>query len=456
MSKARILIVEDERIVAADIQRSLENIGYSVVATVSMADEAVSVAGDQLPDLVLMDIVLEGEKSGIQAADEIRRRFGIPVVYLTAYADEDVLERAKKSEPYGYIVKPFEHRELHSTIEMALQRYSAEKALRESEEKYRNLVERSLQGLMILQGRKPRIVFANPMLSQITGYRIEELYALTAEKTSRLLHPQDREQVEKIYQERLDGRDSEQPIEAQIIRKDGQIRWVQIFASRIGHNGRHALQVSCIDITERKKAEEDLRQSYEKLSRLTEEIVEVLASAVEMRDPYTAGHQRRVAVLACAIAERMRVSRERIQGLRMAALIHDIGKIYVPAEILSRPGGLSDIEFSLIKNHSQAGYDLLRSIEFPWPVAEIVLQHHERLNGSGFPQGLKGEKILLEARILAVADVVEAMSSHRPYRPAHDVQDTLDELKRKRGTEFDSQVVDCCLALYQEEGFSLT
>jgi PAS domain S-box-containing protein/putative nucleotidyltransferase with HDIG domain len=580
MTKARILIVEDERIVAADIQRSLEGIGYSVVDAVATGTDAVTSARDHRPDLILMDVVLEGEKSGIQAADEIRQRFRIPVIYLTAYADENILHKAKETEPYGYILKPFDNRELHGTIEMALQRHSAEKALRESEEKYRHLVEQSLQGLMILQGQKPRIVFANSTLCAMTGYGIEELYSLTAQQTAELMHSEDCERIQSIYRQRLNGQASGQPSEARIIRKDGEVRWLQIFASCIGHNGEQALQVSCIDVTDRKQAEEalkeserryrvlfetspdgivtsdlqgrileanqafqgmldyrldelqsmtyrqitpanggheetkhikanwkkgsgtfekeylrkdgavfpvalsgwvikdekgrpkklgmfvrditqrkqaekDLRQSYEKLSRLIEEIVETLASAVEMRDPYTAGHQRRVAVLACTIAERLKIPRNKIQGLRMAALIHDIGKIYVPAEILNRPGVLNDNEFNLIKSHSQAGYDLLKSIEFPWPVVEIVLQHHERLNGSGFPQGLKGEQILLEARILAVADVVEAMSSHRPYRPAHRIQKTLEELRARRGTLYDPQVVDACLALYEEEGFAL-
>jgi putative nucleotidyltransferase with HDIG domain len=175
---------------------------------------------------------------------------------------------------------------------------------------------------------------------------------------------------------------------------------------------------------------------------------------VEIRDPYTADHQRRVTVLACAIAEEMRLPKDRIDGLRMAALIHDIGKIYVPTEILNRSGKLNSTELSLIQMHPKAGHDVLKMIEFPWPVAKIVLQHHERLNGSGFPQGLTQDDILLEAKILGVADVVEAMSSHRPYRPAHALKDAFDEIMMKKNILYDDEVVDACLVLFSGKGFN--
>jgi len=172
-----------------------------------------------------------------------------------------------------------------------------------------------------------------------------------------------------------------------------------------------------------------------------------------MRDPYTAGHQRRVAELASAIAKEMRLPKEKIEGIHMAGLIHDIGKIAVPAEILSKPSKLSKMEMDLIKAHSQVGYELLKEIDFPWPVANIVLQHHERLDGVGYPQGLKGDEILLEARILAVADVVEAMASHRPYRPALGLDAALDEIKQGKGKLYEPAAVDACLVLF-EKGFT--
>jgi putative nucleotidyltransferase with HDIG domain len=208
------------------------------------------------------------------------------------------------------------------------------------------------------------------------------------------------------------------------------------------------------DIRERKRAEEELRQSHAQLQRTLEGTINVLVSAIEMRDPYTAGHQRRVTQLACAIAEEMGLPKERIEGLRMAGLIHDLGKINVPAEILSKPGPLNDLEYGIVKVHAQVGYDVLKGIEFPWPVAEIVLQHHERLNGSGYPQGLSDDDIILEARILGVADVVEAMSSHRPYRPPRGLDKALEEISQNRGVLYDPEVVDACLRLFTEKGFT--
>jgi putative two-component system response regulator len=209
------------------------------------------------------------------------------------------------------------------------------------------------------------------------------------------------------------------------------------------------------EIAERKRAEEELLQSYVKLQRTLEGTVNTLVLAVEMRDPYTAGHQRGVAQLACAIAKEMGLSENQIEGIRMAALIHDIGKISIPAEVLNKPGPLSELEYGLIKAHPQIGHDILKAVDFPWPVADIVLEHHERMDGSGYPQGLSGEEIILEARILGVADVVEAMVSHRPYRPAHEIDEALEEISQNRGVIYDPEVVDACLRLFSEKGFEL-
>jgi len=203
----------------------------------------------------------------------------------------------------------------------------------------------------------------------------------------------------------------------------------------------------------REAASDELEQSYVKLRKTLEETVNALASATEKRDPYTAGHQRRVTQLACAIAQEMDLPEEQVEGIRIAGLLHDIGKISVPAEILSKPGKLSDSEFSIIKLHSEIGYDILKTINFPWPVAQITLQHHERINGSGYPRGLSGDEILIEARIIAVADVAEAMSSHRPYRPARTMKDTIAEIQKNRGVLYDSQAADVCLRLFTQKKF---
>ncbi|MCU0560522.1 MAG: HD domain-containing protein [Desulfobacterales bacterium] len=207
------------------------------------------------------------------------------------------------------------------------------------------------------------------------------------------------------------------------------------------------------EVERREHAQQELLQSLEQLKKVIGGTVLAIAKTVEKRDPYTSGHQRRVAELARAIGREMGLSPERLEGLAIASAIHDIGKISLPAEILAKPAQLNALEMSMVRGHSQAGFDILQSVEFPWPVARIVLQHHERLNGSGYPQGLSGKGILQEARIVGVADVVETMSSHRPYRPSMGLDKALDEISEKRGVLYDPEAVDACVALIHQHRF---
>jgi len=186
------------------------------------------------------------------------------------------------------------------------------------------------------------------------------------------------------------------------------------------------------------------------LRKTVDGTIRIVAATVEARDPYTAGHQTRVADLAAAIGKEMHLPKKQVEGIKMAGIVHDLGKIQIPAEILSKPGKLSDLEFNLIKTHPQVGFDLLNDIEFPWPIAQMIHQHHEKIDGCGYPQGLKGDEIMLEARILTVADIVEAMSSHRPYRPALGIEQALAQIKQDKGTLLDPGVVDACLKIFKE------
>ncbi len=197
----------------------------------------------------------------------------------------------------------------------------------------------------------------------------------------------------------------------------------------------------------RKRNQEDLRASLE-------QTIQVIAETVDQRDPYTSGHGRRVADLCTQVARKLGLDEERVHGLHLAATIHDLGKIGIPAEILSKPGRLTPNQYALIREHAQLGYDILRNVRFPWPIADMVLQHHERMDGSGYPQHLVGDAMLLESRILAVADVAEAMATHRPYRPARGIDIALDEILKGRGTLYDSAVVDACLRVFQEDGYT--
>jgi len=230
-----------------------------------------------------------------------------------------------------------------------------------------------------------------------------------------------------------------------------KVRGVPIFEDNIYSGAVLLLN----DNTESILAEEKLRESFKMLQKATEDIVQAMSYTSEIRDPYTAGHQKKVCELAIAIGEEMNISEEQLQGVKFAAMIHDIGKISVPSDILSKPGRISNTEFEVIKGHSQTGYELLDKINFPWPISQIVHQHHEHLDGTGYPSGFKGNDILLEARIISVADTVEAMTSHRPYRPALGIEKAMDEIKSKKGIFYDPEVVEACIKIFNN-GFAFT
>jgi HD-GYP domain-containing protein (c-di-GMP phosphodiesterase class II) len=240
-----------------------------------------------------------------------------------------------------------------------------------------------------------------------------------------------------------------------VVKEDDTVIWTNVSAVPVTFPDWKVVIVTS-DITERRQAQEKLKETLGKLQLSLRGIIQVTSRIVETRDSYTAGHQRRVTALSRAIALEMGLTEDRVEGLCLAGDIHDLGKISVPAEILSKPTRLTEFEFRLIQNHPRVAYDILKEINFPWPIAEIILQHHERMDGSGYPQGLRGTDILPEARILAVADVVEAIASHRPYRPALGVEAGLEELEQKKGILYDPHVVKACLTLFREKGFAFS
>jgi PAS domain S-box-containing protein len=330
-------------------------------------------------------------------------------------------------------------------------RKKAEDALREREEKYRTILE-SMEDGYFEQDLAGSFIFVNDSMSRIYGYSKEELIGLNykqytdLESGRKCFHA-----YENIYKTGKPGK----VVDFDITRKDGTRRHVESSVSLIKDPDGNSIAFRGIvrDVTERKQGEEALSRSFARLRDALAATVGATAMIVETRDPYTAGHQRRVADLGRAIAVEMQLTDEQIEGIHMAGMVHDLGKISVPSEILSKPTMLTDLESRLIKTHSQAGYDILKDIEFPWPIARIVLEHHERMDGSGYPNGLKGAQLLPESRILSVADVVEAMASHRPYRPGLGIEAALDEIEANRGILYDPLVVDACLKLFREKGY---
>jgi len=334
------------------------------------------------------------------------------------------------------------------------ERKRAEEELLASEEKYRNILENIEDGYFEVD-LAGNFTFFNPSLCRILGYPGEEMPGMNNRV---FMDAENAKKVFRAFNEVYMTGIPKKGFEWETIRKDGARAYVEVSVSLIVRPGENPTGFRGIirDVTERKRTEEKLQRTLESLRKAFGATIQAMVSAVESRDPYTSGHQIRSANLARTIATEMGLSHEKIEGIRIAGSIHDIGKLSIPAEILSKPTKLSEIEFSLIKEHARLGYEMLKNVESPWPLAEIVYQHHERMDGSGYPRHLKGEEICMEARILTVADVVEAMASHRPYRPGLGIEAALNEIEKNKGIFYDGAVADVCLRLFREKGYHLT
>lgn len=574
----RVLIVEDSEPDMLLILRELRRGGYDPiferVETKKGMREALQ---NKVWDIILADHRLP-QFNSLEALQLVKEQgLDLPFIIVSGTIGEELAVTAMKEGAHDYVLKnnlarlvPVVGRELRE-VEERRKRKQAEEALRESEEKYRQVVENANEAIFVAQDRV--IKFCNPKTVEIFGHSKEDLSSVPFVE---YIHPEDRGLVMKRHLKRLKGDDLPPVYPFRIIDEGGKIKWVEINAVVISWEGRpatlnflyditgrrmteeninrakeewertfdsipdlivivdHEFRISRVnramadrlglhprdmigapcyklihglqehpsycphgqvlvdgkevfvefcepklgghflltvsplygaegkprgvihvfrDITDRKQAEEKVIEEGKKLQKAIEGIIQVMASTVEAKDSYTAGHQRRVADLARAIAKEMDLSEIKLEGIFMAGMIHDLGKISIPAEILSKPNLLTELEFGLIKIHPQAGYDILKDIDFPWPIARIILQHHERTDGSGYPQGLSGEDILDEAKILAVADVVEAIASHRPYRPAQGIDEALDEISKNKGTLYDPEAVEACLKLFREKEF---
>jgi PAS domain S-box-containing protein/putative nucleotidyltransferase with HDIG domain len=321
--------------------------------------------------------------------------------------------------------------------------------LRRREEQLRRLIDHA-RDIVFQLSIKGVIEYISPNVKEIYGYQPEELLGQFFEKTTPL---SELPKAIKALKRAISG-ENVLNLEIAQINAKGEIVLVEISGAPIINEGKvTGLQGMMRDVTGRKRAEEAARDGTQRLIKAMEDTLQAMAMIVEMRDPYTAGHQRRVAQLASTIAAEMCLTPDQITGLRLAGLIHDIGKVRVPAEILTNPNPLTGAEMTIIRMHPSLGYDVLKTLDLPWPVASIVNQHHERVNGSGYPSGLLGNNTLMEARILAVADVVEAIASHRPYRPARGTNEALDEIMKQKGMLYDPDVADACVRVFKERGF---
>ncbi len=334
------------------------------------------------------------------------------------------------------------------------ERKKAEQALLSSEERFRIAAESSNDFIYEWDLESGHIDWSGTAGEKLT-HILGEL-PRTAVDFDKRIHPEDHERISRAVINHLKNKGPYLE-EYRMIGKDGNIVHLRGAGMCLQNEDKRAYKwIGAIsDITQQKKTEEELKQSFEKVRKSMGGIIQAMALTVETKDPYTAGHQQRVSNLARTIAQEMGLSKDQVEAIRLAGVVHDLGKISVPAEILSKPTKLSDLEFSLIQGHSQTSYEILKDIDFPWPIAQIALQHHERLNGSGYPAGLKGDEILIEAQVLMVADVVEAIASHRPYRAARGIDLALEEIEKNKGILYNQAVVDACLKLFREKNFSL-
>lgn len=325
--------------------------------------------------------------------------------------------------------------------------HQAQANLIESEQRFRGLLNQTITAIYVVQDQ--RVVFANPRFCEVLGYPIEQVIGRDA---TTLFGAGNAAAIAAARDKVLGGARSVQLV-LRVPTANGEQIDLGLHGSLAVWNGANAIIIMAQDITERKRAEDRIASYVAQLENVMTGTLEAVARMVEMRDPYTAGHQRRVALVAAAIGHELGWSEERCRTLELAGMVHDIGKISIPAELLAKPSRLSEIEYEIIKTHAESGYEILKDIDFPQPIAEIIREHHERPDGTGYPRGLKGDEILPEARVLAVADVLESMASHRPYRAAMGMDKAVAELEGHRGTLYDATVIDAALRLIREKGY---
>jgi PAS domain S-box-containing protein len=417
-------------------------------------------------DLILCDYQMP-KFSGLAAIALLKETgIDIPLIIVSGAIGEETAVECMRLGACDYFMKGNLPR-LASAVERELkeaesrrQQNRTETERWESEERFRLLAE-SARDTIWTMDMNLRYTYMSPYVKQTLDFTPEEYMTIPLKE---VLTPSSLELCMQLLSEELEieKRDDKdllrsRTVEVEHIGRNRKIVPAEIKMTFVRNAAGQATGILGYtrDITERKRAEEALKQSLEQLRRAMQTTIQVLVMAVEMKDPYTAGHQRRMTNLARTMATEMGLPPEKIEGLRMAGVIHDIGKITLPTEILSKPTKLSTIELSLIREHVQLGYDILKDVESCWPLAEIVRQHHERMDGSGYPRGLKGEEILIEARVLAVADVVEAMASHRPYRAALGLNAALEEIEKNRGLLYDGHAVDTCLRVFREKGYQI-
>ena len=451
--RIKILFAED---LATDIdlaKREISRVFPEIEAVVvDTENDFIEKLKEFSPDLVISDYLMPGF-DGMRVIELVLENASeLPVIILTGSMNEDTAAECMKAGAVDYVIKehmarlPYAVVEALEKKEIKIAKEKAEKALIDSERKFRLLAEKA-NDLIYRYELFPEEGFSyvSPASTRISGYTPDNFYK-DPDLITKIVHPEDRDKLLNIrnYNSHSGQRET---LTMKWVRKDRKVVWIEQQNVLIFDENEKLIAIEGIarDVTERQEAAERLSEAFFS-------IVTVVSDILTARDPYIEYHHQNVSRLSSKLAEKIGLDDTRIEAVKVAGLLHDIGKVAIPAEILSRPGKLNENEFSLVQQHSIFGYNILRNTRLPWPIAEIIRQHHERLDGSGYPDKLIGSEICMEARIIAVADVVEAMTSHRPYRPAHKMETALEEIRSRSGTAFDSRVVEICIELI-EEGF---
>jgi len=468
-----VLIVNDSKADVESLLRELEGAGFEPEFTrVESAHELSRALDEQRWDLVISAYMMRSFSAHAALAVMRNRGLDLPFIVVSRERGESHAVAAIKAGADDYILTD-NLRLLGPTVERELRRAEQRRQKRRDEAAMRTdlaqlrAVFEEAPVVMLLLDRERRIRKANRRAGELGGRPPQAMAGLRSGEALRCLYaledPRGCEYgsfcencgLRRVVLNALEkGTRGHAEVKLPLGRDANREAWLLVSAERVNAAGEQMVLLCLHDVTALRGEQEEFTRDFVRLRRALEATIQAMASAVEARDPHTSGHQRRVAKLACAIAEQMGLSEDRIEGIRVAGVIHDLGKIFVRVEVLSKPGRVTEAEFNQLKSHPQVGYDILKEIVFPWPVAEIILQHHERLDGSGYPAGLSGEQILLEARILAVADVVEAMTHHRPHRPAFTIDEALNEISRNSGKLYDKGAAEACIELFRRKGFT--
>jgi len=469
-SNLKVLVVDDDDFLRESIVAYLEDSNFTVIQAHN-GQEGLDIFRIKKPDVVLLDLRMP-VMDGLEALPIfVKEAHETPVIIVSGMGTMSDSIKALRLGAWDYITKPVQDMALlEHSIKLAYERSNLIRENRQYRENLENEVKARTKDLSHERALLRSMIDSIPDLISYKDNdgiylgcnKAFENYANTTEKL--LIGKTDREIFPGIK-----GNINSEKDQLLLSKKEASINneW-------LNYNNEKKILVETLktpyfgpdnkvlgligisrDMSERVKAEKDRKKSSERIKTVLHQTIQAVSMAMEKRDQYTAGHQQKVATIAVAIANTMGLPEQQVEGIRLGSTIHDIGKIYVPAEILTRPGKITPEEFAIIKSHSKVGYEIIKDVDFPWPVAQMILQHHERQDGSGYPQGLSNNEMILEAKIISVADVVEAMASHRPYRASLGVDCALDEISKHRGSLYDADVVDACLKIFKEDEFTI-